>query len=62
MISNSLEVANIPAGVGITAAICQSENLLYLKTVQNGVPTFLAYKLSPYTENLKASNVNDITE
>ena len=53
VISNSLEVANVPAGAGITAALCQSENLLYLKTVQNGVPTFLAYKLVPYTDSPK---------
>lgn len=55
VISNSLEVANVPAGAGITAALCQSEGLLYLKTVQNGVPTFLAYKLTPYTESPKMS-------
>lgn len=53
LISNSLEVANVPAGAGITAALCSSESLLYLKTVQNGVPTFLAYKLTPYTESPK---------
>ena len=53
VISNSLEVANVPTGAGITAALCQSESLLYLKTVQNGVPTFLAYKLTPYTESPK---------
>lgn len=33
LISNSLEVANVPAGAGITAALCSSESLLYLKTV-----------------------------
>ena len=61
VISNSLEVANVPAGAGITAALCQSESLLYLKTVQNGVPTFLAYKLSPYTESPKMQpQENDI--
>lgn len=53
VISNSLEVANVPAGAGITAALCTNENLLYLKTIQNGTPTFLAYKLSPYTESPK---------
>lgn len=57
MIQNSLEVANVPAGAGVTAAICSSENLLYLKTVQNGVPTFLAYKLIPYTEGSKSANM-----
>ena len=61
VISNSLEVANVPAGAGITAALCQSEGLLYLKTVQNGVPTFLAYKLTPYTESPKmTTQVNDL--
>lgn len=61
VISNSLEVANVPAGAGITAALCQSESLLYLKTVQNGVPTFLAYKLTPYTESPKMQQQeNDI--
>lgn len=61
VISNSLEVANVPAGAGITAALCQSEGLLYLKTVQNGVPTFLAYKLTPYTESPKMNaQENDV--
>ena len=53
MIQNSLEVANVPAGAGVTAALCTSESLLYLKSMQNGVPTFLAYKLTPYTEGPK---------
>ena len=61
LINNSLEVANVPAGAGITAALCSSENLLYLKTVQNGVPTFLAYKLVPYTDSPKMNQKeNDI--
>lgn len=62
VISNSLEVANVPAGAGITAALCQSESLLYLKTVQNGVPTFLAYKLSPYTESPRIQSQENDTE
>lgn len=62
VISNSLEVANVPAGAGITAALCTNENLLYLKTVQNGVPTFLAYKLSPYTESPKMQPQEDEVE
>ena len=62
VISNSLEVANVPAGAGITAALCTNENLFYLKTVQNGVPTFLAYKLSPYTESPKMQPQEDEVE
>jgi len=33
VIQNSLEVANIPAGAGITAALCLQENLLYMKSM-----------------------------
>lgn len=62
LISSSLEVANVPAGAGVTAALCTQENLLYLKTVQNGVPTFLAYKLSPYTESPKPTQEENPVE
>lgn len=62
VISNSLEVANVPAGAGITAALCTNESLLYLKTIQNGTPTFLAYKLSPYTESPKMQPQEDEVE
>ena len=61
VIQNSVEVANIPAGVGITAALCLQENLLYMKSMQNGVPMFLAYKLVPYTETPKTAASDDAT-
>ncbi len=32
-IQNSLEVANIPTGAGMTAALCAPENILYLKVM-----------------------------
>lgn len=38
MINSPLEVSNVPVGVGLSAAISLSEGLLYLKTMQNGVP------------------------
>lgn len=58
VIQNSVEVANIPAGAGITAALCLQENLLYMKSMQNGMPVFLAYKLSPYTESPKPTDAS----
>lgn len=59
VIQNSLEVANIPAGAGITAALCLQENLLYMKSMQNGMPVFLAYKLTPYTDSPKQTIDNN---
>lgn len=49
-ISSSYEIANIPTGSGVSAAICMAEGLLYLKTFQNGKPTLMAYKISPYIQ------------
>ncbi len=46
MINNSSEISNIPIGNYLSAGICLSEGVLYLKTLQNGVPMMLGYKLS----------------
>lgn len=45
MVNSSNEVSNVPIGNGLSAIICLSENMLYLKTIQNGGPVVLAYKL-----------------
>lgn len=50
LIQNSLEVANVPTGAGVTIALCMAENLMYVKAIQNGQPAFLAFRLSPYTD------------
>lgn len=48
LINNSLEMANVPTGVGVSAAICLSEGVMYLKTMQNGNPMFIGYKINPF--------------
>ncbi len=50
-INNSLEVANVPMSSGLSMALCLSEGLLYLKSIQNGNPMFMAYKITPYDNN-----------
>ena len=60
-INNSLEIANIPMGTGFSAALCLSEKLLYLKTLQNGNPMLLVYNLEPYKNN-EENNENDSIE
>ena len=63
MINNSLEVANVPMGVGVSAAFCFPESLLYLKSMQNGNPVFKAYKIIPYDQEettQEESNISNI--
>ncbi len=47
MINASSDVANVPVGSGISAAICMGEGVLHLKTVQNGSPAIVSYRISP---------------
>lgn len=51
LINNSLEVANVPMSAGFSVGLCLSEGLMYLKSMQNGNPMFMAYKISPYNTN-----------
>ena len=46
MIASSNDVANVPVGAGLSAAICLREGIKYLKTIQNGSPMLLGYRLS----------------
>ena len=55
MIANSSDVANVPVGAGLSAAICLREGIIYLKTIQNGSPMLLGYKLAPL-ENGEQTN------
>lgn len=56
LINNSLEVANVPMSGGISIALCTNENIMYLKSMQNGNPMFMAYRIIPYEEKKPTSN------
>lgn len=47
MIANANDIANVPVGAGLSAAICLRDNVMYLKTIQNGSPMLLGYRLAP---------------
>lgn len=49
MINNSMELANIPASTALTVALCPSESLMYLKSIQNGQPAVICYSLTAQT-------------
>ena len=48
LLNNSLEVANVPMGAGLSIAICPSEGTMYLKTLQGGTPSLMVYSITPY--------------
>lgn len=48
-INSTLEVANVPVGAGVSVALCLPENVMYIKTMQNGNPLFYPYKITPFS-------------
>lgn len=53
-INSTLEVANVPVGAGMSVALCMPENVMFIKTMQNGNPLFYPYKILPFnSENEK---------
>lgn len=48
-INSTLEVANVPCGAGVSIALCLPENVMYIKTMQNGNPLFYPYKIIPFS-------------
>lgn len=48
LINNSLEVSNVPMGAGLSLALCPSEGIMYLKTLQGGAPSLIVYSFAPY--------------
>ena len=62
-INSSNELTNIPVGVGLSAALCLSENMLYLKSIQNGNPVIWSYRLSTGEQELNKteSTTNNTT-
>ena len=59
LINNSLEVANVPMGAGISMALCPSEGIMYLKTMQGGAPSLIVYSIAPYEQKTDDSPTPD---
>lgn len=52
-INSTLEVANVPVGAGVSVALCLPENVMYIKTMQNGNPLFYPYKIMPFNQEVQ---------
>lgn len=49
------EIGNVPIGsTGLSVAICFTENIMYIKSFQNGSPVIMAYRIAPYTKEQPA--------
>jgi hypothetical protein len=65
-----IDIGNVPIGsTGLSVAICIQENLMYIKSFQNGSPVLMAYRIEPFTKNeqkeiapVAATTENDLNE
>lgn len=50
-INTPVEVGNVPIGsTGLSVAVCFPEQLMYIKSFQNGSPVIMAYRIAPYAK------------
>ena len=51
-INTPTEIGNVPIGsTGLSVAICFQEQLMYIKSFQNGSPVIMAYRITPYSKD-----------
>lgn len=54
-INSPAEVGNVPIGsTGLSVAICFQDQIMYIKSFQNGSPILMAYRVTPYTKEESA--------
>lgn len=53
-LNSASDIGNVPFGGNVSVGLCLSENIIYIKSLQNGTPMILSYKLSPL-ENLNTN-------
>ena len=46
-LGTAAEISNVPMGANISVGLCLSENIMYIKSFQNGAPMLLGSRLSP---------------
>ena len=53
-INSPLDIGNVPIGsTGLSVAICIPDNLMYIKSFQNGQPAIMVYRISPFQKESK---------
>ena len=54
-INSPLELGNVPIGsTGLSVALCLNEDVMYIKSFQNGGPVIMAYRVAPYQKEQSA--------
>ena len=58
-INSPLDIGNVPIGsTGLSVAICLPDNLLYIKSFQNGQPAIMVYRISPFQKESKEPEIS----
>lgn len=50
LLNTASEIGNIPTGTDLSLGLCLPENVMYLKTLQNGSPVLVGYRLIPLVD------------
>ena len=52
-INSPLEIGNVPIGsTGLSVVLCLNEDVMYIKSFQNGAPVIMAQSVTPYQKDM----------
>lgn len=55
-INSPIEIGNVPIGsTGLSVVLCLNEDVMYIKSFQNGAPVIMAYSVTPYQKDVAAA-------
>lgn len=60
-LNTASDINNVPAGANVSVGLCLSENLMYIKSFQNGAPMLLGYRLSPIEGTVTSSPTEEVS-
>lgn len=58
-LNTASDINSVPAGANLSVGLCLSENLMYIKSFQNGAPMLLGYRLSPIEGVITSSGTTE---
>ena len=58
-INSPIEIGNVPIGsTGLSVALCLPENVMYIKSFQNGNPVIMTYRIAPFSKKDDPNDAN----
>ncbi len=62
-INSPIEIGNVPIGsTGLSVALCLTDDIMYIKSFQNGQPVIMAFSVKPFQKSEKTEDKKETSQ